>query len=189
VCHDTGGVEKAFEYANDCWSTAKARVPMVLSLNRDVTELMVRARIALGMTQGEFGDALGSSQRTASRWDAGESQPSVPQVCTLAAFVYPKDSSLARELAAAASETLESLGIVQAPAPSPPLPPLPTPLLVDAVVCAAADVLQTAPSTLRGALHAAFGRARALRLTVDDVEKALAPVASKEIKPSKNARS
>jgi hypothetical protein len=66
-------------------------------------------------------------------------------------------------------------------------------LLVDAVVCAAADVLEVAPVTLRGALLAAFRRARELRLSAEDVEVALAPAptaaaAGKATKPSAKAR-
>jgi transcriptional regulator with XRE-family HTH domain len=152
--------------------------PMALLLNRPVVALLARARHALGMTQQQFGLALGVSHRTASRWEAGQSTPIPSQVSKLAVTVYPKDAKLAEELAAAASETLESLGVVAplAPQPSlpPPLAPLPTALLVDSVVCVAADALQAAPITLRGALLAAFRRARELRLTVDDVEKALA---------------
>jgi transcriptional regulator with XRE-family HTH domain len=156
---------------------------MTVFLNRPVTELLIRAREALGMTQEKFGVALQASHRTASRWEAGQSAPVPAEVCKLAAMVYPKDAKLAAELAIAANETLESLGIVTPPAAPPssaPLPaPLPTELLVDSVVCAAADALEAAPITLRGALYAAFRRARELRLSVDDVEKALAPAPSK----------
>jgi transcriptional regulator with XRE-family HTH domain len=158
---------------------------MALLLNRPVTALLVLARQALGMTQEQFGLALGVSHRTASRWEAGQSTPVPAEVSKLAAMVYPKDSKLAAELAAAASETLESLGIVAPLGPPAPPPPLPTPLLVDSVVCAAADALDAAPMTLRGALFAAFRRARELRLSVDEVEKALAPAPSSAPKARK----
>jgi len=143
------------------------------------------------MTHEAFGAALGVSKRTAARWAAGSSSLSVPQVRDLACLVYPKDPELATELASAASATLESLGLVAPPAPvvvapEPPAPvvvvpppppappPLPTALVVDAVVCAAADATQVTPSAVRATLLAAFRRARELRLTVEDVETALA---------------
>jgi transcriptional regulator with XRE-family HTH domain len=152
---------------------------MAFRTHRPVRTLVVLAREKLGMTQKEFGEALNASHRTASRWDAGQSSPYTPQLRKLPAMVYARDAQLADELAAAVGETLESLGVV-APSPPPPpppapLPPLPSRLLVDSVVCAAADVLEVAPITLRSALLAAFRRARELRLGVDDVETALAP--------------
>jgi hypothetical protein len=53
--------------------------------------------------------------------------------------------------------------------------------VVDAVVCAAADALSVAPETVRGALLAAFRRARELRLSIDDVEKALGPAPAEAV--------
>ena len=63
------------------------------------------------MSNEAFGAALGSSKRTAARSIAGESTPSVKQVATLARLVYPKDAALAATLAAAASTSLEALGL------------------------------------------------------------------------------
>jgi transcriptional regulator with XRE-family HTH domain len=152
-------------------------------LNRSITPLLFRARQSVGMSQEAFGDSLGVSKRTVSRWEAGGATLSPFQACQLARMVYPKDTVLAAELAGAASETLESLGLmVKAPAPlgPPPVPalaPLPSRLVVDAVVCVAADALGAAPNTVRAALYAAFKRAKELRLSVDDVEIALAPAA------------
>jgi DNA-binding XRE family transcriptional regulator len=149
-----------------------------LLLHRDARALISLARSCLGMSQEQFGIALGASKRTATRWDSGRANPSIGQVRELAALVYPRDPSLAAELAVAAGTTLESLGIVAPapPAPAPPaLPPPPPPrLVVQAVVCAAADALQVPPSTVRAALLAAFRTAHELRFTVEDVEKALA---------------
>jgi transcriptional regulator with XRE-family HTH domain len=145
-------------------------------LNRNITPLLFRARQSVGMSQEDFGDSLGVSKRTVSRWETGGATLSPFQACQLARMVYPKDTALAAELAAAASESLESLGLV-AKAPAPPglvAPPLLSRLVVDAVVCVAADALGAAPSTVRAALYAAFKRARKLRLGVDD---ALAPAA------------
>jgi len=144
--------------------------------------LIVLAQRALGMSHDAFGTALGSSKRTAARWAQGSSQPTIDQVRRLAALVYPRDAELSAQLATAAGETLESLGIVAptpvaapvlAASPPPPEPPLPATLVVQAVVCAAADALQVPPSAVRGALLAAFRMARELRLQVEDVEAAL----------------
>jgi hypothetical protein len=152
---------------------------LVYSLNRPVAGLLVRACQVLGMTQKELGEALDASHSTAHRWIADRATPSVPQVRKLTALVYPHDKQLAAELAAAASATLEGLGLVQPPAPPPPPPapppPLPTELVVDSLVCAAAEALDVPPRTVRAAIFAAFDRARRLRLTVDDVAVALGP--------------
>jgi DNA-binding XRE family transcriptional regulator len=153
--------------------------PPLLHLNRPVTVLMVRARHAMGFTQQRLGDALGSSKRTAHRWESGRASPSVSNVRTLAAMVFPHDPGLASELAAAASTNLIELGLVRPPEPpplpSPAPPPPPTRLVVQAVVCVAADELAVAPETVRRALYAAFKCARELRLSIEDVEKALEP--------------
>ncbi|HLK38761.1 MAG TPA: helix-turn-helix transcriptional regulator [Polyangiaceae bacterium] len=148
----------------------------VLFLNRPLAPLLSRARSALGSTQRELGDALGASQRTVARWEAGRSSPTIDGVRQLAALVYPHDKPLAEEIAAAASSTLEGLGLVEPPAPLAP-PPLPAWIIVDAVVCSAADALKVAPEVVRPALLAAFRRARELRLSFEQVEEALAPPA------------
>jgi|HubBroStandDraft_6_1064221.scaffolds.fasta_scaffold11513_1 DNA-binding XRE family transcriptional regulator len=156
----------------------------VLHLNRPVEELMGRARRVMGFTQQDLGDALGSSKRTAHRWDSGRATPSVEQVRTLAALVFPHDPALATELAAAASTNLIELGLVKPPEPPPVAPPAPPPpptrLVVHAVVCVAADELAVAPDTVRRALYAAFKCARELHLSIEDVEKALEPAAPKK---------
>jgi len=160
-------------------------------LNRSITHLLFRARQTAGMSQDAFGDSLGVSKRTVSRMETGRAMLSPFQACTLARMVHARDAALAAELAAAASETLESLGLVaKAPAlvappaatVAPPAAAVPPHLVVDAVVCVAADALAAAPNTVRTALYAAFKRARELRLTVDDVENALAPLPSKPTK-------
>jgi hypothetical protein len=92
----------------------------------------------------------------------------------LATLVFPRDRAIAEELAAAAGHTLESLGLEAAAVVAAPPPPPPSRLVVDAVVCVAADALGATPATVRGALHAAFRRARELGLSLQDVEDALA---------------
>jgi transcriptional regulator with XRE-family HTH domain len=145
-------------------------------VNRPITHLLFRARRATGMTQEELGNALRVSKRTVARWETGQAYLGVNEVRDLVRLVHPQDRALAAELASSASESLESLGLEVSQAP----PPLPSHLVVDAVVCAAADALEAAPNTVRAALHAAFKRARDLRLSVDDVEKALSPAAARK---------
>lgn len=137
--------------------------------NRPTHPLLLRSQEALAMSQRQIGEALGVSQRTVSRWYARGPGLTIAQLHTLARLVHPRDPDLAADLAAAASETLESLGIVA------PKEVVPSHLVVDSVVCAAADSLGVAPGPVRHALHAAFKRARALGLRMEDVEAALAP--------------
>ena len=154
-------------------------MPSALFANRPTGPLVTRAQLALGMTHRQFGEALGSSERTSLRWASGSARPTVRQLCALAKLVYPRNQALAASLAEASSETLVSLGIVAPPAPiappaPPPAPPLAPHLVADLVVCAAADAIGAAPSTARTALLAAFRRAREMGLGVEEVEKALA---------------
>ena len=165
----------------------------LLSHSKEAKALVSLARMRLGMSQEQFGHALGASKRTATRWDGGRASPSIPQVRILTGLVYPRDPELAAQLASATGDTLEGLGIVApspppappptpapppAPPPPPPPPPLPTALVVQAVVCAAADALQASPGTVRAPLLAAFRMARELRLSVEDVETALSATAA-----------
>jgi hypothetical protein len=140
-------------------------------LPRDVRALVTQGQNRLGMSHARFGEALGSSTRTVARWSAGQSTPSVDQIRALAALVYPLDAALAEQLARATSVTLEELGL-RAPQ-APPLSALARSAVVDAVVCAAADAMQGAPSVARKALVAAFARASELGVSLADVEAAL----------------
>ncbi len=146
--------------------------------NRETTTLAARAMRALGMTHRELGEALGASERTSQRWLSGRSSLTVPALQKMAVLTYARDAALAAEIAAAASETLASLGLVTSPPAEPPAKREPfvsdPAVLVDLVVCVAADALSLPPNAVRGALLAAFGRARELGLGVDDVERALA---------------
>jgi hypothetical protein len=146
--------------------------------NRSTSELVARAQFALGMTHRQFGEALGSSERTSLRWASSGASVTLSQLRRLAALTHPRDAALAAEIAEAASETLVSLGIVAPPPPAPPVPPVPARLaphwIADLVVCAAADALGVAPAATRGALVAAFTRAAELKLSVAEVLEALA---------------
>jgi hypothetical protein len=49
----------------------------------------------------------------------------------------------------------------------------PTRLVIDSVVCAAAEALGTPPAAVRPVVQAAFARARGLGVSVDEVDDAL----------------
>ena len=157
---------------------------MAYYLGENVRGLLTRARQALGMTQEQFGTTLGASKRTAQRWDAGQAVPLPEDLHKLARLVCPIDRALAAQIAKETGETLEGLGIV--PAPPPPAPPPratpPTHLMVESVVCAAAEALETKPAAARDALRAAVRRARAMGLTVDEIDDALSPKAARVAK-------
>lgn len=150
--------------------------------NQPTDGLVARAQAALGMTHRQFGEALGASERTSLRWAAGRSHVTVSQLRKLARLVHPRNPVLAVSLAEASSDTLESLGIV--PPSPPPRPALPAHFVANLLVCAAADAFGGAPSAARAALRAAFGRAREMGLSVEEVEKALkASVPSAAVAP------
>ena len=156
---------------------------MAFRIAVDTHNLIVRASIALGMTQREFANVIGTSHRTAQRMQLGQSVPSDAQLRTLAMRVYPNDRELAAEIAATAGTSLVALGIeaplsptpgapsgsAAQPAPSPPPRPRPPPrALVDSVVCAAAEAQEVMPDQIRAALLAAFLRGEELGLTMED---------------------
>jgi transcriptional regulator with XRE-family HTH domain len=142
---------------------------MSIPTTRPTAALVIDARRALGLSRDKFAELLRSSKRTVARWEAGESTVYPQVLFELARHVHPSDAKLAEEIALAGGTTLQKLGI----APSLEAPPLPPHVLVDAIVCAAADALKAVPDTVRGAVLAAFKRARELRMTVEDVEKAM----------------
>jgi hypothetical protein len=147
--------------------------------------LMVFTQQALAGSQTELGEIVSVSRRTVWRWQTGKSHPDPKDLEKFARLAFPKDHALAAALAASFGATLESLGLVK-PSPPAPLPPAKAPaekdeatkrLLVDAVVCAAAEALDVSPRAVRHALHVAFGRARDAGLTTDTVAAVLAPPA------------
>jgi len=131
---------------------AKSEVPLVVAV----------ARI-LQTTPNALARRYGASSRTGTRWNAGRT-PSQPVLAAMARDVFAKDKALAAKLASAAETTLESLF----PKPSPTAV-----ALADAVVCAAADAMQVAPSAVRPALIAALARAKSLSLTLEALQASL----------------
>jgi hypothetical protein len=125
------------------------------------------------MSQAEFGPALGWSHRTAVRWERGRSEPTQASLVELASLLAPVDRDLAAEAAVAAGETLESLGLAAKPVEEKRDSRVTANDLADAVVCAVADETDLLPRALRPLLHQAFARARALGLTVEQVEEGL----------------
>jgi transcriptional regulator with XRE-family HTH domain len=146
---------------------------MPVATMRPKPVLVFEGRRALGLSREKLGKLLGWSKRTMARWEGGHSSVSPGSLGKLAQHVHPVDPKLADEIARAGGATLESLGLVAPVTAAAPPAPVPGHVMVDAVVCAAADALKAVPDTVRSALLAAFRRARELRMTVDDVEAAL----------------
>jgi transcriptional regulator with XRE-family HTH domain len=146
----------------------------------DTPRLVAQTQLALGLTQRQLGDLLSTSRRTVSRWASRKAHPTVDQLQVLARAVHAKNAALAAALAAEAGETLEGLGLVLPPSPAVPSPLRPLPparLIAESVVCAAAEAMQAAPAVVREVLRAAFARAQALGLSVEEMNEALSPVA------------
>ncbi len=149
--------------------------------------LLIQSQRALSMSQTQLGQLLGVAKRTIQRWQDRETTLLPSTFQTLAAAVYPEDPALAARIAAHGSTTLEALGIVKPNPPEPPAPAAapapqtPAPLeatlsraiLVDSVVCVAADAVGVAPKAIRPALAAALVRARQVGLDVDALIEAL----------------
>jgi DNA-directed RNA polymerase specialized sigma24 family protein len=126
------------------------------------------------MSQRTLGELLGVARTTVNRWASrGLLRLTDSQALTLVTALLPVDRALAAEVAAVHGETLEALGLV------PPATKTIDPAhLVDSVVCAAADAGSIAPASLRPALRAAFLRAKAVGLSIDEVLAALKTPAS-----------
>ncbi len=142
--------------------------------DRSVARLVDRASALMSAKQPGVPRLFDTSKRTLQRWQSGEYRPLASQLGHVARVVHPVDAGLAAQIAEAGGQTLVSLGL-EAPPPVPPapLPPMPRHLIVDAVVCAAADSTDAAPSAVRATLLAAFRRARELGLSTEEVERAL----------------
>jgi transcriptional regulator with XRE-family HTH domain len=140
--------------------------------------LIALSRTALHATQRELADRLGTSLRTVQRWETKRAAPYADQLQRLADAVRPHDPALAAELdewAPRPPPPPAPAGV--APGSPPPPPPaataLPASVLLDSVVCAAAEAMSAPPQALRPALLAAFVRAREAGLTVEGMIEAL----------------
>jgi DNA-binding XRE family transcriptional regulator len=145
---------------------------------------IIKARMALGLSQREIGETLGVVKRTVQRWESGGATVLPQHVATLVTAVHARDPSLAAQIARNGDTSLLELGLERPPPPPspplpaapplpPPLPPLPTSTLVDSIVCVAADAVGMPPRAIRPALTAAFVRAREVRLDVGAVADSL----------------
>ncbi len=126
------------------------------------------------------------------RYQGGRSEPAAKHLHAIAGHLFPIDAELAEAIALASGATLESLGLVppppqNAPSPAPPAPlpvdPKQARLLVDAIVCAAAESLDVSPRSVRAVLYAAFARAKETGLSIEVIEKALAGLGARAAKP------
>jgi DNA-binding XRE family transcriptional regulator len=171
---------------------------MGVATGEDTRQLIGLARMKLGMSQAEFGDKLnGVNRRTVQRWESGGVILLDQHWQKLARMLYPLDVGLAQRAARCGDTTVEALGLTpKPPAPPPPPepvgpPPRPRPsatLLVDSVVCAAAEAFGIAPKDLRPLLIAPFRRAAELELDPGEVADVLAgrlPAAAEPAKKSK----
>jgi transcriptional regulator with XRE-family HTH domain len=163
--------------------------PMPHAPSKECLPHVTRAQLLLGLSQEDLASKLGVSRRSITRWYAGQSMPGVEHLAALARMVHRTDASVAARLAEEGGTSLAALGLVTvAPAarsaepplaaPGPPPPPRPFPptrLMVESIVCAAAETMQTVPSEVREVLRAAFSRARGLGLTTEEVDDALSP--------------
>jgi hypothetical protein len=142
----------------------------MLLQRRAIALILGEARRTLGMSQREFGPAIGSSHRSAVRWDGGGSTPSEHQLHTLARLLYPRDRALAAEVADAGGQTLESLGLETV------ADPLASKVnLVELLVLTAVEQSGSLPAAVRPWLHAIMKRGVELRLTMEAAEEALRP--------------
>ena len=143
---------------------------MPLLLSSELSPLVTRARLVLGMTQEQLGDLLGVAKRTVIRWNAG-STPSQDQVIELAKAVHAQDPELASELAKAAGTRLDEIGL-GAPKVAAPTA-LVRELAIDSIVCAAAEASVGTPQAARAGLLAALQRAAALGISSEELRAAL----------------
>jgi hypothetical protein len=144
------------------------------------------------LNQGKLADLLGSSRRTVQRWETASSYPQPHYLHALADAVRPHDAALAEALDGHAPRPVappppppppaivpvaDAVSAAEAPPTIPPRAVLAVPahVLVDSVVCAAAEAMSLAPQALRPALVAAFRRAREAGLTPQDMLTVLAP--------------
>jgi hypothetical protein len=138
--------------------------------------LLVEAGHALSLNQRGLGELLGVSTRTVQRWFARRSAPVESHWHALARATHGAEPALAARLARQGSSSLERLGLVLQAPPPPPVAPAPSHdlrHLADAVVCVAAEAIDLPPGAIRLALRAAVGRARQMRLTLEDLEASL----------------
>jgi hypothetical protein len=115
---------------------------------------------------------VGSSHRTAVRWDGGNARPAAHHLHNLARLIHPIDRAFAADIADAGDETLKGLGLEPLP---PPSPVLRLEDLVDLLVLTAVEHSGSTPAAVRPWLRAVMKRGADLGLTMASAEQALRP--------------
>jgi len=134
--------------------------------------LIGRGRLTLLLNQEGLADLVESSKRTVQRWETGRAQPAPWHLHKLADALRSKDPEMAAQIDRWAPRPAAP------PAPDPRTPlgvPLPDHVLVESVLCAAAEAMTVAPQAARPAVLAAFRRALEARLAPETVVAVLAP--------------
>jgi hypothetical protein len=140
-------------------------------MNKAVMHLVTEARGHVWSSYGDLGELTGASARTVRRWYAGTSSPHTSHLGRLADAVRSHDPAIAAALDVAAGRASPSS------LPDEPAAALsrttPRHILVDSIVCAAAEATALSPQAIRPALVAAFRRAEELGFSVGDVSGVL----------------
>jgi len=129
--------------------------------------LVVECRMALGLTQTEFGNILGRTKRTVQRWEDSGALLIPQEVEALARALHPVRPDLAEKVAVATHTTLDTLGIRPTAGVSPDSDP------IESVVRAAAEAMGVSGEAIRPAIAAAFARAHEVGLDVQAVAQGL----------------
>jgi transcriptional regulator with XRE-family HTH domain len=143
--------------------------------------LIARTRELLHLNQQQLADRVRSSLRTVQRWEARRATPSAREIHWMADTVRSVDPEIAAHLDVWAPRPAPPSmpeparpieGVSPAPAPAPP-PPLH--VLVDSVLCAAAEAMGVAPQAVRPAVLAAFARSCEARVSPEQIVATLTP--------------
>jgi transcriptional regulator with XRE-family HTH domain len=133
-------------------------------------ELVVQCRLALQLTQQQFGDMVGCTKRTIQRWEERGALVLVGQAHAIAVALRGSHPELAQQVAASMDMTLDQLAAYQPDSgASPRMDP------IESIVYAAAEAMGITPDVARPGVAAAFERARELDVTVYTVANRLAP--------------
>jgi hypothetical protein len=140
-----------------------------LIMTTPMNVLLMECRMALRLTQKDFGNLFGKTARTVQRWENHGAILIPAEIETLARALIPVRPDLAEQIAAVGKTTLDQLGI----APTADASTMAVLDDVDSIVRAAATALRMLPEEMRPAVAAAFGRALELGMDVQTVTKVL----------------
>jgi transcriptional regulator with XRE-family HTH domain len=131
--------------------------------------LLIECRMALNLTQQQFGDIIARTKRSIQRYEERGTTLLASEVATLARAVCGVRPDLAAQIAASGDTTLDLLGIDPAAAANAFAASDP----IDSVVSAAAEVLGMSQDAIRPAVAAAFAKAEELGLDVHSAAERL----------------